>query len=108
MDLDQKQEPWISVNDKMPVVGVPVHCQLKGCWSGKIVEYDLFRKMIVRGERRTTTRKSAMTSMSSPGDLFRFGSLALSGGYCRENTDVQTMFYSNTSLGAELCFLITK
>lgn len=22
--------------------------------------------------------------------------------------DVQTMFYSNTSLGAELCFLITK
>ncbi|QED82132.1 hypothetical protein FTV90_26100 (plasmid) [Escherichia coli] len=41
MDLDQKQEPWISVNDKMPVVGVPVHCQLKGCWSGKIVEYDL-------------------------------------------------------------------
>lgn len=49
-----------------------------------------------------------MTSMSSPGDLFRFRSLALSGGYCRENSDIQTMFYSNTSLGGGIMFFDNK
>ena len=34
-------EHWISVKDEMPGIGVAVRCQLKGCWSGKIVEYDL-------------------------------------------------------------------
>ena len=39
MDLDQKQEPWISVNDKMPVVGVPVHfTSLKDVGQAKLLE----------------------------------------------------------------------
>lgn len=39
--MDNTMDEWISVKDEMPPPGSPVLCQLQGCFTGQVVEFEL-------------------------------------------------------------------